>query len=146
MYLCRRKGFACQKTLQINARLSATPRLANTLIMNKIAIPFLALVALISVGFGYKSAKNSTKPHPVHVSKSLFHNPDSLLYYAALAYKDDDPQGLYVTGAAAFLREQDPNFPDSCTTVSLDVARIMLTRAAELGHEDARTLILCLGL
>ena len=112
--------------------------------MNKIAISFLALVALISVGFGYKSGKNGTKPHPVHVSKSLFHNPDSLLYYAALAYKDDDPQGLYVTGAAAFLRANDPAFPDSCTTVPLDEARIMLTRAADLGHEDAQTLILCL--
>ena len=130
--------------VQLNDRLSATPRLANTLIMNKIAISFLALVALISVGFGYKSGKNGTKPHPVHVSKSLFHNPDSLLYYAALAYKDDDPQGLYVTGAAAFLRANDPAFPDSCTTVPLDEARIMLTRAADLGHEDAITLIHCL--
>ena len=91
-----------------------------------------------------KKADTGDAPRPVQVRKSLFHNPDSLAYYAALAYKDEDPQGLYVTGAAAFLRAQDPSFPDSCTTVSLDEASIMLLRAAELGHPDALTLIHCL--
>ena len=86
----------------------------------------------------------SEQPSPVQVRKSLFHNPDSLLYYAALAYKDDDPDGLYVTGAAAYLRAQDPAFPDSCTTVPLSEASIMLKRAAELGQPDAQTLIHCL--
>ena len=92
------------------------------------------------------SKKSSTEdaPRPVQVRKSLFHNPDSLLYYAALAYKDDDPDGLYVTGAAAYLRAQDPAFPDSCTTVPLSEASIMLKRAAELGQPDAQTLIHCL--
>ena len=93
-----------------------------------------------------KKATTDNLPRPVQVRKSLFHNPDSLAYYAALAYKDDDPQGLYVTGAAAFLRAQDPAFPDSCTTVPLDEASIMLRRAAELGHKDAISLIHCLGL
>ena len=45
-----------------------------------------------------KKASTVDAPRPVQVRKSLFHNPDSLAYYAALAYKDDDPQGLYVTG------------------------------------------------
>ena len=80
----------------------------------------------------------------VQVRKSLFHNPDSLLYYAERAYLHDDPVGLYVTGAAAYLRAQDPAFPDSCTTVPLSEASIMLKRAAELGHSDAITLIHCL--
>ena len=75
---------------------------------------------------------------------SLYYNPDSLLHYAELAYLHDDPQGLYITGAAAFIREQDPDFPDFCTTVPLDEARIMLLHAAELGHEDAQNLIECL--
>ena len=83
-------------------------------------------------------------PSPVQVRASLFHNPDSLCYYAALAYKDDDAYGLYVTGAAAFLREFNPDFPDSCTTVPLDEARIMLLHARDLGSADAQNLINCL--
>ena len=93
-----------------------------------------------------KKASTEDAPRPVQVRKSLFHNPDSLLFYAERAYLNDDPKGLYVTGAAAYLRQQDPDFPDSCTTVPLDEAAIMLRRAAELGHEDAITLIHCLGL
>ena len=58
---------------------------------------------------------------------------------------DEDPRGLFVTGAAAYLKWQDPaSFPASCTTVSRDEADIMLFRAAELGNPDARQLILCL--
>ena len=92
-----------------------------------------------------KASKATTSEvEPVDVSKALFHNPDSLNFYAAIAYKDDDPKGLFVTGAAAYLRAQDPNFPDSCTTVSLDEADIMLLHAAELGNSDALKLIRCL--
>ncbi len=80
----------------------------------------------------------------VEIRASLFFNPDSLCYYAALAYKDDDPKGLFVTGAAAYLREQG-QMPDSCTTVPLDEADIMLLRAAELGYPDAIKLIRCLA-
>ena len=83
-------------------------------------------------------------PKPVTVSRSLFHNPDSLLFWAERAYMHDDPQGLYITGAAAFLRIQDPDFPDSCTTVPIEEARIMLLRAAELNEPNAKQLIHCL--
>jgi len=81
---------------------------------------------------------------PVEVRASLFYHPDSLLEYARRAYLEDDPQGLFVTGAAAYLREQDPHFPDICHTVSLDEADIMLIRAAQLGHPDAIQFIRCL--
>lgn len=58
---------------------------------------------------------------------------------------DEDPRGLFVTGAAAYLKWQG-ELPDSLglTTVSRDEADIMLLRAAELGSEDAKTLIHCL--
>ena len=114
--------------------------------MKKIVVASLILFSLIIVGFGYKQGILSriSHPQPVHVSRALYHNPDSLAHYAELAYLHEDPQGLYVTGAAAFLRDSDPDFPDSCTTVSLDEAAILLLRAAELGHEDALTLIRCL--
>jgi len=101
---------------------------------------------LVSACTSDKASKATTSEvEPVDVSKALFHNPDSLSYYAALAYKDDDPKGLFVTGAAAYLRAQDPNFPDSCTTVSLDEADIMLLHASELGNADAIKLIRCLN-
>lgn len=80
----------------------------------------------------------------VEIRASLFFNPDSLLKYAELAYLHDDPKGLFVTGAAAYLREQG-EMPDSCTTVPLDEADIMLLRAAELGYPDALNLIRCLA-
>ena len=58
---------------------------------------------------------------------------------------DEDPRALFVTGAAAYLKWQDPaSFPASCTTVSRDEADIMLLRAAELGNPDALNLIRCL--
>ena len=84
-------------------------------------------------------------PRPVEISKSLFYNGDSLRHYAALAYKDDDPKGLYVTAAASILSGQDPAFPDSIYTVPIDEAEIMLLRSAELGYEDALTLIHCMA-
>ena len=82
---------------------------------------------------------------PVQISRSLFHNGDSLRYYAALAYKDDDPKGLYVTAAASFLYGQDPEFPDSIYVISNDEAEIMLLRSAELGYPDAIQLIQCMA-
>ena len=94
-------------------------------------------------GNNSKASKGDAS-RPLSVKKSLYHNPDSLLEYARRAYLEDNPQGLFVTGAAAFLRIQDPDFPDSCTTVPVEEARIMLLRAAELGSEDAQKLINCL--
>ena len=92
-----------------------------------------------------KSANQlSTDNLPVDVRASVVYNPDSLLHYARLAYLEDDPQGLFITGAAAYLRAQDPDFPDSCTTVPLWEASIMLKHAADLGHSDADRLIRCL--
>lgn len=82
------------------------------------------------------------------MSKSLFHNRDSLLHYASLAYENEDPKGLYVTGAAAYLQIQDPEAFDTLglTTVSIEEADILLLRAAELGNEDAHKLIKCLSI
>ena len=92
---------------------------------------------------GNKKVDTSAEPQPVPVSRALFHNHDSLSYYAAVAYKDDDPKGLYVTGAAARLAQQ-PGWPDSLHTVSVDEGDIMLLHAAELGYPDAIQLIRCL--
>ena len=111
----------------------------------------LLLVALTCTLFMACTSKNpksanrlSTDNLPVDVRASVVYNPDSLLHYARLAYLEDDPQGLFITGAAAYLRAQDPDFPDSCTTVPLWEASIMLKHASDLGHSDAARLIRCL--
>ena len=105
---------------------------------------FLAVTCTLILGACTSKEKQATST-PLDVPASIFHNPDSLCYYAALAYKDEDPRGLFVTGAAAYLKWQDPaSFPASCTTVSRDEADIRLLRASELGSDDARQLILCL--
>ena len=89
-----------------------------------------------------KADKDAAQPVPVR--KSLFHNRDSILYYADLAYNQEDPKGLFVMAVAAYLRE-DGTLPDSITTVSLDEAEIMLLRSAELGYPDALQAIRCLS-
>ena len=109
----------------------------------KILLFTCTLFLLCTCGNRSKASKGD-ESHPTVVSKSLFHNPDSLLFWAERAYMHDDPKGLYITGAAAFLRIEDPDFPDSCTTVPVEEARIMLLRAAELGNADAQNLIHCM--
>lgn len=106
------------------------------------------LIALLVFSFikGFRSTlKPAVTSTEVEVRASLFHNHDSLIYYAERAYMDEDPRGLFVTGAAAYLKWQG-ELPDSLglTTVSRDEADIMLLRAADLGSEDAKNLIHCL--
>jgi len=83
-------------------------------------------------------------PRPVNISLSLYHNPDSLAYYARKAYKEEDPKGFYVTGVASYLALFD-EWPDSLTTVDYNVdGWLMIWRAAQLGYPDALQLIHCL--
>ena len=119
--------------------------------MEQLSIHKLAIILLFTCTLAACTCGNNNKvstedaPRPVEISKSLFYNGDSLRYYAALAYKDDDPKGLYVTAAASILSGQDPAFPDSIYTVPIDEVEIMLLRSAELGYEDALTLIHCMA-
>ena len=101
------------------------------------------LLLFTACTYGSKPASTENL-NTVPVSKALFHNPDSLAYYAELAYLHDNPKGLFVTGVAAWLRRLDENFPDSLTTVSFEEADIMLLRAAQLGYPDAIRAIHCL--
>ena len=102
-------------------------------------------VSACTCGNGSRKISTTDDTAPVCISRSLFHNGDSLAFYARKAYMEDDPQGLYVTGAAAFLRLALHDMPDSCTTVPPDEAEIMLKRAAALGHKDAHRLLQCLA-
>ena len=107
--------------------------------MKHIHFLFLAITCTLVLG------ACTSKEQPVAVSSAVFFDHDSLSYYAALAYEEEDPRGLFITGAAAYLKWQG-DLPDSLglTTVSRDEADIMLLRAAELGSQDAKNLIHCL--
>ena len=73
-------------------------------------------------------------PKPIEIRRSLFHNPDSIAFYSAIAANE---------GMAAHLRLADPDYPQDIVTVPLDTADFYLIRAAELGSEDAMTYIRC---
>ena len=106
------------------------------------ALPFLCALLFSACTRG--SQRQTNEAPQVEIPASIFFNPDSLVKYAELAYLHDDPKGLFVTGAAAYLRQQG-EMPDSCTTVPLNEADIMLLHAAELGNVDALNLIRCLA-
>jgi len=77
------------------------------------------------------------------VRASLFHNRDSVNYYAERAYKLDDPQGQFVVGACYYLRKQG-DLPDDIYVVSHNEADSMLIFSAAQGYEPAINLIHCL--
>ncbi len=115
---------------------------------------FGMVVCLVFVGAffaGYYSARNhsqssdeqSVTSTPVDVRASLFHNRDSVNYYAERAYKLDDPQGQFVVGACYYLRKQG-DLPDDIYVVSHNEADSMLIFSAAQGFEPAINLIHCL--
>ena len=67
----------------------------------------------------------------------MFENADSLIYYAKLAYIDDDRNALAITGTAAYLFMNDSAAHDTLPIVPLDEADIMLMHAVELGSDSA---------
>ncbi len=109
----------------------------------------------------------SSAPEPVSLRKSLFFNPDSIVYYTSIAAREDDPRALFIAGMAAHLYAADPDFRafiDSISSIpssplssplhggtegglgwgfSLDEADHYLLRAAELGNPDAIKYIRC---
>ena len=115
---------------------------------------FGMVVCLVFIGAffaGYYSARNhsqssdeqSVTSTPVDVRASLFHNRDSVNYYAERAYKLDDPQGQFVVGACYYLRKQG-DLPDDIYVVSHNEADSMLIFSAAQGFEPAINLIHCL--
>ena len=101
--------------------------------MKKTAIILGVLLAVLVAFIGYKNGVNSRvqqpRPedgNPVELSKSLFYNQDSLMYYAEKAYLHDDPKGLFVIGITTYLKAQDPDYPEHNLYVSRDEGDIML--------------------
>ena len=104
---------------------------------------FIGLLLAGSFMFGFSRGHREREPQPLEFSRAIYFNRDSLMYYTELAYLHDDPKGLYVAGAAAYLKEY-AGLPDTLPTIPFDDAFILLLRSAELGNEDAVALIRCL--
>ncbi|MBO4453929.1 MAG: hypothetical protein J5761_02615 [Paludibacteraceae bacterium] len=91
-------------------------------------------------------ACNKPKPadgSPVEIPASIFYNRDSVMHYAELAYRQDDPKGCFVTGACYYLRLQG-DLPDYITTVSREEADEFLMLSAGQHYQPALDLIHCL--
>ena len=111
---------------------------------------FFFIIFLAAFLKGYHSTQidtpddlNTDTSTPVEVKASLFHNRDSVNFYAERAYKLDDPMGQFVVGACYYLREQG-DLPDDIYTVSHNEADSMLIFSAAQGFEPAINLIHCL--
>lgn len=104
---------------------------------------FIGLLLAGSWMFGFSRGHREREPQPLEFSRAIYFNRDSLMYYTKLAYLHDDSKGLYVAGAAAYLKEY-AGLPDTLPTIPFDDAFILLLRSAELGNENAVALIRCL--
>ena len=144
-YLCPRKG--------LNTMTTQTKMFNFTPPSRRNVAYFLTLVILLCLWAfmrGYHAGKSYSAdtcgadvPKPVEIRRSLFHNPDSIAFYSAIAANEDNPRALFIAGMAAHLRLADPDYPQDIVTVPLDTADFYLIRAAELGSEDAMTYIRC---
>ena len=127
------------------------PTRENVSYRNFLLYALLVLCAGLIIWLGYRQGAQTAVPEsrpedgqPVNISKALFFNHDSLTYYAALAYKDDDPKGLFVLGMTYYLRVNDPDFLPDFPNPDKDEADIMLLHAADLGYPDAIQFIHCM--
>ena len=121
--------------------------------MQRTLYSLLFLIAVLVFFAGYSAGRttggaagcaSSDEPRPVELTRSLFYNPDSMAYYAAVAEVEDDPRALFIAGMAAHLALADPDYPKDIPTVPFPDADYYLLLAAELGNADAITYIRCL--
>ena len=111
-----------------------------------LALLFLAAGAVAFTG--YKQAGTISEPQPeeggpVYISKALFHNRDSVMYYYEQGLLHDDPKGLFVLGVAAQLRF-DGTLPEEIYAPSIVEGNHYLLMSANLGYRDAIQAIYCL--
>ena len=112
---------------------------------------FLCLLVLIAAGLivlaGYKHGVNtSSRPeagNPVYVSKALFCDRDSVMYYYEQGLLHDDPKGLFVLGVAARLR-YDGHLPEEIQAFPVQQGDSFLLLSANYGYTPAIQAIYCL--
>ena len=105
-----------------------------------LAVALLSLILLFLLLFLHFFAKPTSASIPIDVDALCFHDHDTYLSYAERAFLDDDPEGLYVLGAAYYLR-QEGLLPDEIYTVSHAEADEFLDVSSAQGYDPARTLI-----
>ena len=118
---------------------------------NDIIIGFAcALAAMLITSWGYsvgvQSRTQQPKPEdgePVLIDKALFFSRDSIIIYGDKAFYENDPKGLFVTGMAAQLKADDPDYPDYLPTVDRAEGEELILEAANLGYPDAIQYIYC---
>lgn len=118
---------------------------------NDIIVGFTcALVAMLITSWGYsigmQSKTQQPKPEndePILIDKALFFSRDSIIIYGDKAFYENDPKGLFVTGMAAQLKAEDPNYPDYLPTVDRAEGEELIFEAANLGYPDAIQYIYC---
>ena len=113
---------------------------------------FLCLLVLLCAGAvvlsGYRAGVKASEPrpedgNPVPVSKALFFNNDSVMYYYEQGLRFNNPKGLYVIGVTAHLR-QEGTLPDYIYAPSVEEGDKYLLESANLGYRDAIQTIYCL--
>ena len=100
----------------------------------------MLIASVLTVLKGFRAGRQQTfwdDYYTIRYQPAIFENPDSLLHYARLAYLEDDPDGLGITGTAAFFYMNDPAAHDTLPLVTPDEGAIMLLRAAQLGSDRA---------
>ena len=116
----------------------------NSLVKALKFLLFTCTTLCVSCTCSNNKVSTEDEPRPVNISLALYHDRDSLAFYAQKAYEEEDPKGLYVTGVASYLALFD-EWPDSLTTVSYeDEGWLMIWRAAQLNYSDAVQLIHCM--
>jgi hypothetical protein len=105
------------------------------------------IVAGLIVLAGYKHGRTpQPRPedgNPVYVSKALFCDRDSVMYYYEQGLLHDDPKGLFVLGVAARLR-YDGHLPEEIQAFPVQQGDSFLLLSAQLGYTPAIQAIYCL--
>ena len=116
----------------------------NSLVKALKFLLFTCTIFCVSCTCSNNKVSTGDEPRSVNISLALYHDRDSLAFYAQKAYLEEDPKGLYVTGVASYLALFD-EWPDSLTTVDYeDEGWLLIWRAAQLNYSDAVQLIHCM--
>ena len=133
---------SCQNSCNVSG---GAHHCACRLFLYVLASLFVALI----IWSGYKAGVNAAPQpvpedgNPVYISKALFHDRDSVMYYFEQGLMHDDPKGLFVLGVAAHLR-QDGTLPEEIYAPSLEEGDNYLLQSANRGYTDAIQAIYCL--
>ena len=110
-------------------------------------IALFLLGSLLTIALGYKHGRTpQPRPedgNPVYISKALFCDRDSVMYYYEQGLLHDDPKGLFVLGVAARLR-YDGHLPEEIQAFPVQQGDSFLLLSAQLGYTPAIQAIYCL--